>query len=152
MRFADNSYTESYLPTIGVDFKIRTLALEDKQVKLSIWDTAGQERFRTITSAYYRGANGIVLVFDITNLDSYKNVERWMTDVLRYSNPDVPVILIGNKTDAISERQVAYDVANSFAEERGFKYFETSAKDSSNVDPSFLSLAQTLVKKVEDEY
>ncbi|EEB90600.1 hypothetical protein MPER_11169 [Moniliophthora perniciosa FA553] len=86
LRFADDTYTESYISTIGVDFKIRTIELEGKTVKLQIWDTAGQERFRTITSSYYRGAHGIIVVYDVTDNDTFTNVKQWLQEIDRYAS------------------------------------------------------------------
>jgi Ras-related protein Rab-1A len=94
LRFADDTYTESYISTIGVDFKIRTLELDGKTIKLQIWDTAGQERFRTITSSYYRGAHGIIVVYDVTDQESFNNVKQWMNEIDRYANEKVIFILI----------------------------------------------------------
>lgn len=101
LRFADRSFTEAYISTIGVDFKIRTLELEGKVVKLQIWDTAGQERFRTITSSYYRGAHGIILVYDVTDLDSFKNLRYWLAEIERYAADAVNKLLLGNKCDLV---------------------------------------------------
>merc|ERR1711965_386176 len=89
LRFADDTYTETYISTIGVDFKIRTVEIDQKVIKLQIWDTAGQERFRTITSSYYRGAHGIIVVYDVTDEESFTAVERWMTEIERFAGPDV---------------------------------------------------------------
>mmetsp|Transcript_49208 Transcript_49208/g.71860 ORF Transcript_49208/g.71860 Transcript_49208/m.71860 type:complete len:109 (+) Transcript_49208:102-428(+) len=83
LRFADDTYTESYISTIGVDFKIRTITQDSKTVKLQIWDTAGQERFRTITSSYYRGAHGIIVVYDVTDMESFNNVKQWLHEIDR---------------------------------------------------------------------
>ncbi len=100
LRFADDSFTESYISTIGVDFRFRTVKIEDKTVKLQIWDTAGQERFRTITSAYYRGADGIIMVYDVTRTESFDHVQDWLNEVNRYANQGLcKKLLIGNKCD-----------------------------------------------------
>ncbi|KAG2149398.1 ras-related protein rab-1A-like protein, partial [Suillus clintonianus] len=112
LRFADDTYTESYISTIGVDFKIRTIELEGKTVKLQIWDTAeGQERFRTITSSYYRGAHGIIVVYDVTDNDTFTNVKQWLQEIDRYASEGVNKLLVGNKSDLTSKKVVEYSVA-----------------------------------------
>ena len=104
LRFADDAFTDSYITTIGVDFRFKTIPVEQKTVKLQIWDTAGQERFRTITSAYYRGADGIILVYDICDRESFAHVEDWLNEVNRYVNASTSKILLGNKCDLTAER------------------------------------------------
>merc|ERR1712196_737176 len=99
LRFADDTYTETYISTIGVDFKIRSIEIDGKVIKLQIWDTAGQERFRTITSSYYRGAHGIIVVYDITDEDSFTAVARWITEIERFAGQDVNKMMVGNKAD-----------------------------------------------------
>jgi Ras-related protein Rab-1A len=108
---ADDTYTESYISTIGVDFKIRTIELDGKTVKLQIWDTAGQERFRTITSSYYRGAHGIIIVYDITDRESFDNVKQWLNEIDRYACENVNKLLVGNKCDLEAKRQVEFEEA-----------------------------------------
>ena len=98
LRFADDTFNESYISTIGVDFRFRTLTVDGKAVKLQIWDTAGQERFRTITNAYYRGADGVMLFFDKTREASFKNIKEWNNEVNKYSN-EAEKIIVGNKND-----------------------------------------------------
>jgi Ras-related protein Rab-1A len=104
LRFADNTYTESYISTIGVDFKIRDITLGGQDVKLQIWDTAGQERFRTITSSYYRGAHGIALVYDVTDQESFDNIKQWTEEVDRYASENVKCILVGRTFAAAGGR------------------------------------------------
>ena len=111
LRFADDTYTDSFISTIGVDFKIRTVDLEGKVVKLQIWDTAGQERFRTITSSYYRGAHGIIIVYDVTDPDSFENVKSWMAEIDRFATEGVSKLLVGNKSDMEEKRAVDYATA-----------------------------------------
>ena len=99
MRYADDDFNENVLATIGIDFKIKTIDLHGKRVKLQIWDTAGQERFRTITSAYYRGADGIIMVYDVTNSESFENVKNWLKEVEDHASEDTCKLMIGNKND-----------------------------------------------------
>merc|ERR1712022_81655 len=99
LRYADDTYTESYISTLGVDFRMHTIRIEDKTIKLQIWDTAGQERFRTITQNYYRGANGIIVVYDVTDASSFDSVTRWLQEIKRNVGRDVHKMLVGNKSD-----------------------------------------------------
>jgi Ras-related protein Rab-1A len=143
LRFADNMFTETHMSTIGIDFKIRTLNIDGKPVKLQIWDTAGQERFRTVNSSYYRGADGIVMVYDITEPKTFQNLKHWMEDINAYATKTrVAKILIGNKCE--QPRAVAYTTAKQFAGEIGVPYFETSAKKNVNVHKIFESLARLM--------
>ena len=141
LRFADDTYTESYISTIGVDFKIRTLELDGKTIKLQIWDTAGQERFRTITSSYYRGAHGIIVVYDVTDQESFNNVKQWMNEIDRYANDKVNKMLVGNKCDLTTKKVVEYNSAKEFAEQLNIPFLETSAKNSTNVEQAFITMA-----------
>lgn len=111
LRFSDDTYTDSFISTIGVDFKIRTVELDGKTVKLQIWDTAGQERFRTITSSYYRGAHGIIVVYDVTDKESFENVKSWMAEIERYASDGVSKLLVGNKSDMTEQRAVSFHAA-----------------------------------------
>lgn len=145
-RFSDDVYTDSYISTIGVDFKIRTIDTNGKICKLQIWDTAGQERFRTITSSYYRGAHGILLVFDITNPESFTNIQQWLSEVNNYASETVNLILIGTKADLAEKRKVSYSDACDFAKVHNMEYVETSAKTSINIDSAFITLTNNLRK------
>merc|ERR1712169_89819 len=148
LRFADDTYTESYISTIGVDFKIRTIELDGKTVKLQIWDTAGQERFRTITSSYYRGAHGICVVYDVTDMDSFNNVKQWLQEIDRYATEGVNKLLVGNKSDMTDKRAVEYTVAKEFADSLGIPFLETSAKNASNVEQAFLTMARQIKERM----
>jgi Ras-related protein Rab-1A len=148
LRFADDTYTESYISTIGVDFKIRTIELEGKTVKLQIWDTAGQERFRTITSSYYRGAHGICVVYDVTDMDSFNNVKQWLQEIDRYATEGVNKLLVGNKSDMSDKKVVEYTVAKEFADSLGIPFLETSAKNASNVEQAFLTMARQIKERM----
>ncbi|VDD86617.1 unnamed protein product [Enterobius vermicularis] len=136
LRFADNTFSPNYITTIGVDFKIRTITVNGQRVKLQIWDTAGQERFRTITSTYYRGTHGVIVVYDVTSGDSFSNVKRWLHEI--DTNCDnVQKILVGNKADDPDRRVVLEVDAKKFAETMGIQFFETSAKENINVEEMF---------------
>jgi len=149
LRFADDTYTESYISTIGVVFKIRTIELDGKKIKLQIWDTAGQERFRTITSAYYRGAMGIMLVYDITQEKSFENIKNWIRNIEENASTDVEKMLLGNKCELNEKRQVTKERGEQLAIEYGIKFLETSAKNSINVEEAFFTLARDIKSKME---
>ena len=142
LRFADDTYTESYISTIGVDFKSRTIKLDGKTIKLQIWDTAGQERFGKIDSSFYRGAHGIIVVFDVTDPESFSNVKQWLHEIDRYASADVKKLLVGNKCDLASKRAVPTEQAAAFAESLGVEYLETSAKSALNVEKAFTAIAR----------
>merc|ERR1712115_700669 len=149
LRFSDDSFTPSFITTIGIDFKIRTIELDGKRVKLQIWDTAGQERFRTITTAYYRGAMGIMLVYDITNEKSFDNIKNWIRNIEEHASADVEKMILGNKCDMNDRRQVSKERGEELAIEYGIKFMETSAKASINVEEAFYTLARDIKAKME---
>lgn len=148
LRFADDTYTESYISTIGVDFKIRTIELDKKTIKLQIWDTAGQERFRTITSSYYRGAHGIIVVYDCTDQDSFNNVKQWLEEIDRYACDNVNKLLVGNKSDLNAKKVVDYPVAKEYADQLNIPFLETSAKNAMNVEQAFMTMAAEIKARV----
>jgi len=135
-----------------VDFKIRTIKDNGKIIKLQIWDTAGQERFRTITSSYYRGAHGIIVVYDISDNVSFNNVRQWLQEIDRYACESVTKLLVGNKSDLDAEgkRAVAYETAKDFADQLGLTLIETSAKDATNVEKCFMKMASEIQKTIAD--
>lgn len=151
LRFADDTYTESYISTIGVDFKIRTIELDGKTIKLQIWDTAGQERFRTITSSYYRGAHGIIVVYDVTDKDSFQNVKQWLHEIDRYACENVNKLLVGNKSDLVTKRDVTFEQGKEFADQIGIEFLETSAKTSANVESAFLTMASQIKARMKTQ-
>ena len=148
LRFADDTYTNDYISTIGVDFKIKTVELDGKTVKLQIWDTAGQERFRTITSSYYRGAHGIIIVYDVTDQESFNNVKTWLQEIDRFGTAGVLKLLVGNKNDLTDKKVVDTEVAKEFADSIGIPFIETSALDSSNVEEAFLIMTKQIKESV----
>jgi Ras-related protein Rab-8A len=146
LRYSDDSFTSSFITTIGIDFKIKSILIDDSKVKLQIWDTAGQERFRTITTAYYRGAMGILLVYDVSDEASYSNVRNWMRQIDQNAAEKVTRILIGNKCDvSADERKVTPEMGQTLADEFGIKFYETSAKQNTNVDQAFMCIAKDIV-------
>ncbi|KAH7442454.1 hypothetical protein KP509_03G089700 [Ceratopteris richardii] len=151
LRFADDSYLESYISTIGVDFKIRTVGLDSKTIKLQIWDTAGQERFRTITSSYYRGAHGIIIVYDVTDQESFNNVKQWLSEIDRYASENVNKLLVGNKCDLTARKVVDTQTAKAFADEIGIPFLETSAKNATNVEEAFLTMATEIKNRLASQ-
>ncbi|KAM3712326.1 hypothetical protein ACJW31_01G172600 [Castanea mollissima] len=118
----DDSYLDSYISTIGVDFEIRTVEQDGKTIKLQIWDTAGQEHFRTITSSYYRGAHGIIIVYDVTDQESFNNVKQWLSEIDRYASENVNKLLVRNKSDLTANKVVSYETAKAFANEIGIPF------------------------------
>uniref|UniRef100_A0A8B9IN45 small monomeric GTPase n=1 Tax=Anser cygnoides TaxID=8845 RepID=A0A8B9IN45_ANSCY len=118
-RYADDSFTPAFVSTVGIDFKVKTIYRNDKRIKLQIWDTAGQERYRTITTAYYRGAMGFILMYDITNEESFNAVQDWSTQIKTYSWDNAQVLLVGNKCDMEDERVVSAEKGRQLAEHLG---------------------------------
>eukprot|EP01104_Vermistella_antarctica_P001120 TRINITY_DN11176_c0_g1_i1.p1 TRINITY_DN11176_c0_g1~~TRINITY_DN11176_c0_g1_i1.p1 ORF type:complete len:926 (+),score=283.45 TRINITY_DN11176_c0_g1_i1:209-2986(+) len=149
LRFADDTYfSETYISTIGVDFKIRTIEVDGKVVKLQVWDTTGQERFRTITSSYYRGAHGIILVYSIDDRVTFNNVKRWQQEISRYAHENVNLILLGNKCEDNAHRQVTFDEGKEYADTHNIPFMEVSAKNNVNVEAAFLHLARSVKARV----
>jgi len=148
LRFADDTFTRNYISTIGVDFKIRTIELEGKTIKLQIWDTAGQERFRTITSSYYRGAHGIIVVYDVTDMDTFKNVPQWLEEIDRYACENVNKLLVGNKSDMTSKKVVEFSTAKEQADSFKIPFLETSALNATNVEQAFMKMAAEIKERI----
>ena len=137
------------MPTIGVDFKIRTIDVDGKTIKLQIWDTAGQERFKTITSSYYKGAHGIIVTYDITDRDSFAKVSEWMSEVDKHSDKNISRILVGNKKDLEDQREIQYSEAKDLADHFNIRFLETSAKSSFNVEDAFTLMTREIKSKVQ---
>ncbi|PWN93148.1 putative SEC4-like Rab/GTPase [Acaromyces ingoldii] len=150
LRFCDDAWTPSFITTIGIDFKIRTIELDGKRIKLQIWDTAGQERFRTITTAYYRGAMGILLVYDVTDERSFQNIRTWHSNIEQHASEGVSKILVGNKSDWEEKRVVTQEQGQALADELGIRYVETSAKANTQVEDAFFTLARDVKARLID--
>uniref|UniRef100_A0A1B6FDY9 Ras-related protein Rab-11A n=1 Tax=Cuerna arida TaxID=1464854 RepID=A0A1B6FDY9_9HEMI len=136
-RFTRNEFSLESKSTIGVEFATRSIQVDGKTLKAQIWDTAGQERYRAITSAYYRGAVGALLVYDIAKHLTYENVERWLRELRDHADHNIVIMLVGNKTDLRHLRAVPTEEARGFAERNGLSFVETSALDSTNVELAF---------------
>ena len=148
LRFADDTFSESYISTLGVDFKIRTITIDDMKIKLQIWDSAGQERFRTITSSFYRGAHGIIVVYDITDQKSFANIKKWLREIDASAGASVQKLLVGNKSELVNERTISTEVGKSLAGSLNIRFVETSAKSSTNVEEVFLLMANDVLENV----
>ena len=139
-RFARNEFSLDSKATIGVEFQTRTLVIQHKSVKAQIWDTAGQERYRAVTSAYYRGAVGAMLVYDITRRQSFDHIPRWLEELRSHADKNIVIILIGNKSDLEDQRAVPTEDAKEFAEKEGLFFLETSALEATNVETAFMTV------------
>lgn len=139
-----DTFDSAYGATIGIDFLSKTMYLEDRTIRLQLWDTAGQERFRSLIPSYIRDSNVAVVVFDLTNRDSFLNTSRWIDDVRAERGKDVILALVGNKADLLDKRVVASEEANQFAKSQGIMYIETSAKMGHNVKNLFQKIAHML--------
>ncbi|CAF0891798.1 unnamed protein product [Didymodactylos carnosus] len=149
VRFVDDIFTTSYITTIGVDFKMSTINIDGQQCKIQIWDTAGQERFRVITSTYYRGADGVIIVYDVTNGETFANLKDWITEMERHCDINVPKILVGNKDDSDFEmtKVVLTSDASQYAQQKNLPFFETSARDNKNVENVFHEITKLALKR-----
>ncbi|XXG55478.1 hypothetical protein AAC387_Pa03g3139 [Persea americana] len=151
-RFARNEFFPNSKSTIGVEFQTQRIEIDGKEIKAQIWDTAGQERFRAVTSAYYRGAVGALIVYDVSRRQTFDSIERWLNELQTHSDMNVVTILIGNKTDLKDGREVSTDEGKTLAEAQGLFFLETSALDSSNVATAFHTVVREiyniLTKKV----
>eukprot|EP00823_Brevimastigomonas_motovehiculus_P000465 TRINITY_DN10580_c0_g1_i1.p1 TRINITY_DN10580_c0_g1~~TRINITY_DN10580_c0_g1_i1.p1 ORF type:complete len:218 (+),score=25.62 TRINITY_DN10580_c0_g1_i1:36-689(+) len=146
LQFTDDNFSNSVRSTVGVDLKKKMIKMRDKTIKACIWDTAGQERFRTMTSAYYRGAHGIIIVYDVTDRESFENVRDWIKEIDLYStNEDAVKLMVGNKIDKNSERKVSKEEALAFSRSHSMMYLESSAKTKVGVQQAFEELIQKIL-------
>ncbi len=145
-RVINDKYFESYNTTIGVDFRVKTVKHNGMTIKVQIWDTAGQERFRTITTAYYRGANAIILCFDLTDYESFSDLDSWLQETKKFADPETPIILVGNKCDS-RNRIVEKDRIDAYAKSRNLDFIEASAKTGTNITDVFNSVIEKIYQK-----
>ncbi|CAN6181800.1 unnamed protein product [Urochloa humidicola] len=147
-RFARNEFNLDSKATIGVEFQTRTLTIDKRNVKAQIWDTAGQERYRAVTSAYYRGAVGAMLVYDITKRQSFDHVVRWLEELRGHADKNIVIMLIGNKSDLGTLRAVPMEDAKEFAERENLFFMETSALEATNVENAFMTVLTEIYRIV----
>lgn len=151
-RFCDDAFNASFISTIGIDFKIKTVEVNGKVVKLQIWDTAGQERFKTITYSYLRGAHGVMLVYSVTSRQSFESITAWKENLekIEVANiEDIEMILVGNNCENTEERMVDHESGRAFADEIGLNFFEISAKTNINIEISFMTLVTQILNKLQ---
>ena len=149
VRFSDDVFVENYVTTIGVDFRFKTMKVNEKITKIQIWDTAGQERYRSITTAYYRGAAAIIICCDSTNKESFYNINNWIEEISKYTDKDVDKLILMNKCDLIEERKIDKNEISKFEKESGLKVMEVSAKTGKGVDKAFEYIIEKLIDKNE---
>ena len=148
-RYTDNTFQDAYLSTIGFDFKFKFVTLDNgKTVKVQLWDTAGQERFRTIAKSYYKGAHGIILIYDVTNRKTYENIRKWLNQINNEASNKISIILVANKIDREEERQISVEEGESLANANNLPIFEASAKDSINIEESFKFLIEKINENI----
>ncbi|RPA84745.1 putative ras GTPase Rab11 [Ascobolus immersus RN42] len=150
-RFTRNEFNLDSKSTIGVEFATRSIQVDSKTIKAQIWDTAGQERYRAITSAYYRGAVGALLVYDISKHITYENVTRWLKELRDHADSNIVIMLVGNKSDLRHLRAVPTDDAKAFAAENNLSFIETSAMDASNVELAFQNILTEIYQIVSSK-
>jgi small GTP-binding protein len=147
MKYTDKTFQEIHMSTIGLDYRLKSMKLKNgKTVKLQIWDTAGQDRFRSITKNYYKSANGIIVIYDVTSLQTYENVKIWIEQIREEAPQNVVIYLAGNKIDLEEERKVKTEEGKKLAEEYGFPFLETSAKNDININETFENLVEDIDK------
>jgi Ras-related protein Rab-8A len=144
LRYANDSFSPTFITTIGIDFKIKNVDIDGTRIKLQIWDTAGQERFRTITTSYFRGAQGILLVYDVTDRRSFESIRNWISQIQTHADVHVNKILIGNKCDMVDDKAVSTEEGERLAKEFNIPFWECSAKTDLNVESSFVSIARAV--------
>ena len=152
LRYVDDSFLDLHMATIGLDYRLKTLILEEQKiVKVQLWDTAGQDKFRAITRNYYKGASGIILIFDVTNVKSYENIKKWINEIKEEISEKVAIVLIGNKIDNVQERKISREQGDKLASEIGVKFFETSAKTGEGVKDLFVTIANKVYELLKNK-
>ena len=152
MRYVNNTFQDVHMSTIGLDYKLKSVQLDDGNIiKIQIWDTAGQDRFRSITKNYYKGAHGIILIYDITNKQTFQNVQNWITTIKEEVSDKVKIVLVGNKIDEEESRKVTTEEGQQMAKQYGLDFHETSAKTGINIDSTFKEISQKIFETYTKE-
>ena len=147
LRYTDDTFLDLHMATIGLDYRLKTMILDDQKiVKVQLWDTAGQDKFRAITRNYYKGARGIILIYDITNIKSYDNIKKWINEIKEEISENVTIVLIGNKIDNEKERKISKEQGEKLANDYNVSFFETSAKTGQGVNESVFYLVQKILE------
>ena len=147
LRYTDDTFLDMHMATIGLDYRLKTMILDDhKIVKIQLWDTAGQDKFRAITRNYYKGARGIILIYDVTNVKSYENIKKWINEIKEEISEKVSIVLVANKIDNTAERKISKEQGEKLANDYEVAFFETSAKTGEGVNESVLYLVQKIVE------
>ena len=150
-KYLKNQFREDSKATVGVEFGSKQFSVEGHQIKAQIWDTAGQERYKAITSAYYKGAKGAFIVYDITRKNTFETVNKWVSDITAAADKKITLILIGNKNDLEDQRQVTKEVGEEKAKELGLAFMETSACSGENLDKAFQMMINEIYKKYQED-
>ena len=146
-RYIEGDFSENEMSSIGVDFKTKQLEIDEQYIKLQIWDTAGHEKFRTLTTSYYKSAQAIIILYDITEKSSFENIKFWLVEIDKFAKQGVLKILVGNKKDLEEKRQVSTEEAESLAVQNGIKFIEVSAKNNINIEILFQDIVKTLMQR-----
>ena len=152
-RFTNGTFSQNYLATVGVDNYTKIETIDNKNVQIKLWDTAGQEKYKSLTKSFFRGAEGVILVYDITNLESFTDLKLWINSIkenLGEEKESIPSIIVGNKID-LGEREISLEEANKFCKDNNYEYFETSAKTGENIDKSFRALVKKILAAKSDD-
>ena len=152
LKYVHNKFTNEYQSTIGVEFAAKNINIDGKIFRIQIWDTAGQENFRSLTRSYFKNSACAIITYDITNKESFDNVEEWINEIKNQSSKDILLVLVGNKNDLENERDVSFDEGEQFAKNNNMIFYETSAKTGKNVNEIFENTVNNISKKIEENY
>ena len=146
-RYADNTFQDLHTSTIGIDYKLKNVKLDDNRIiRLQIWDTAGQDRYRSLTKSYYKGANGIIIIFAVTLKSSFDNVKNWVSQIRAEADENVTIFLVGNKIDDVERREISTEEGQELADKFKVPFFECSAKTGENINTTFNELVKKIVE------